>query len=91
MDFNVLFTTPQGNYLLEAAGEAKPIARPTPAFLGKTKVGTIAETIASVSKPFYLLKPSPGTEARQIVGKKIFTKHDRDGDEAFIEKNTRKR
>jgi len=87
-----LFTTPQGNYLLEAAGESKPIARPTPAFLGKIKVGTIAETIASVAKPFYLLKPSPGTEARQIVGKRIFTKHDREGgDEAFIEKNVRKR
>ncbi|MEM0475862.1 MAG: hypothetical protein QW343_03645 [Candidatus Norongarragalinales archaeon] len=73
MEFEVLGTTPQGNYLLEASGDPKPISKPTAAFLGKTKVGVIFETIASISHPYYLLKPLPGTEPRKIVGKKIST------------------
>ena len=74
MEFVVLGTTPHGTYLLEASGEHQPISKPTAAFLGKEKVGTISETIASISRPYYLLKPSPGTEPRKIVGKKITTK-----------------
>jgi rRNA processing protein Gar1 len=74
MEFTVLGTTPHGTYLLEASGEPQAIAKPTAAFLGKNKVGTISETIASIARPYYLLRPAPGTQPRQIVGKKITTK-----------------
>ena len=74
MEFVVLGTTQHGTYLLEASGEPQPISKPTAAFLGKIKIGTIAETIASVSRPYYLLKPSPGTEPGKIVGKMVTTK-----------------
>jgi len=74
LEFTVVATTPQGGFLLEASGESKPISKPTPAFLGKEKVGVIAETIASIARPYYLLRPSPGTQAAKIVGKRITTR-----------------
>jgi len=70
----VVATTPQGGYLLEASGEPQPISKPTPAFLGKLKVGTIAETIASIARPYYLMRPAPGTQPSKIVGKRVTTK-----------------
>lgn len=72
--FNMQFTPVKqtlGCRLLLASGEGKPVAKPTPVFLRKSRVGTIEQTICRVEKPFYVAKLAEGFDAKKLVGRTL--------------------
>ncbi len=70
MQFTPVKQTLGGRWLLAGEG-GKPVDKPTPVFLRKTRVGTIEQTIGRVEKPFYVARLEEGFDAKKLVGKTL--------------------
>ncbi len=75
MKLVALKQTARGNILLApAAGEKPRAVSGENAFFKKQLAGKIIDSIASVEKPFYLMRPAQGIDAKTLLNKTLETK-----------------